>query len=356
MNWYKAALTQKEFYEFYAIQGLQNETLKDHPEVWFRLIESINNIRVYYLSFLMKDGASELDHFAYANKDNNIQEGHDIFNIIDVLSTKLKSCFDNPDQCNWTGTEKQMIMSIFYDYKWSKPYGGKAWGDIFKWMWKLYEAGPIEQIPYNEALLYKVRGLVVAIDTIHSLEHNTGAALRDLPEGEHVWMPYALDRAWQVEHPVVLSDLAQNHEISELYRREELPLTHDRHYTDKKTRVINDFAKLTYEQQEDLLRTSRDLDLINMIIRVGNPKAVMMLCRNPYVASHLNIVKKIYDRLSAIENLWDITFIAESHLITDDVVNFLMNIEVGFGVKRLILKYLFHNLYISDAIKAELEE
>lgn len=54
MNWYKIAITEKEFYDFYGYSSLSEEDLKQNPVLLYEMIEHLNYIREYYLEYLFE--------------------------------------------------------------------------------------------------------------------------------------------------------------------------------------------------------------------------------------------------------------------------------------------------------------
>jgi len=52
-NWYKIALKENEFYEFYSYILLSPEILEANPVIFYNFIDLLNKIREYYLPHLV---------------------------------------------------------------------------------------------------------------------------------------------------------------------------------------------------------------------------------------------------------------------------------------------------------------
>jgi len=280
MNWYKTALTKlamthKEFFEFYALQGLSNEALKENPVMLFRLIEIVNEIREYYLDYLLKTIAKELRHAKPLISNlgsrhflSNQTEEHELDYLERVRTILEKS----PLQVN-----KEMqdyVLRVYNLPVWEGGYGGVLWFRISSWTFKLLNIGVIEQGYYNEVLLQKLREAIHIIDVINSLEHNTTLVLVDLPQKEHQWLGVALDTVFKSPDPVYLADLSGNAGLSELYRTEILSLEQKREFaTDiQGTEDILKFFSYYFSvsKSDDKYKT----EILNVINKIQNTFAL----------------------------------------------------------------------------------
>lgn len=296
MSWYTIALKQEEFYEFYALQGLSDDVLKDNPVILFEFIEKINDIRAYYLDYLLRAIANELAHATmlkndvpmfdktrdekavekYCDLDESRVNKESHMWIVDpdtgeteldeksyaqairtLTMVVLKEEYEVEVQAlcvkllNGSASDSDMIRIryFFNDLPWGYAFGGKSWAEITKWTAELQKNGPITNSVYNLNLIHKIRTLVMAIDVLHSLEHNTANVLSNLPNDEVYWMKDALNIVMIAENPANLATFSDNPKLSELYRREQLPLdgkqyvAHDkdyfRHLYEKKQEVWN---------------------------------------------------------------------------------------------------------------------
>jgi len=261
MGWYKMAITQQQFYSFYAYSVLSGEDLRQNPILLYGIIEHLNYIRDYYLRFLLKAIVGELgyavikdscnhDNWAFTyTADDALGDGiaqepffsqyyepiqlwdipswrdkywnhnyyeddilgcEDKFKEIYERDIKLKNgirCFKLKDEyINFIekiekleypnllkDSDYNTIKSLFNDLWWDHDFGGNLWANITEWTQRLQKNGPLPQNKYSQNLFNKIQKLIMTIDTIHSLEHNTNKVLTELPGGEHKWMQKALD-------------------------------------------------------------------------------------------------------------------------------------------------------------------
>ena len=292
MNWYKIALTKNEFYDFYALQGLPNETLKERPDMLFTLVEALNNIRAYYLDFLFKEIGDELGHFIHYS-------GAPTFKTVNAIDGSKKAGEELRERCNHEqcNVNSQEVMSYYNNFSWSNPnYGGPVWGTITEWTFKLYNVGPITQNVYNDVTIAHIRKLAMIIDTIHSLEHNTASVLRDLPNDEYIWMSQALEVVKQMEHPATLTGLSGNIELSKTYRREISPFNHPTvDQTDSVIQALDNIAGLTSVEKEPLASYSYDYHTLEALI-ISAPLFHYALSCNNYLAKQIDLVKLLHTK------------------------------------------------------------
>jgi len=211
MHWYKMAISQEDFYKFYAYSGLTEEDLKENPVLLFEMIEHLNYIRNYYLEYLAEEISKELGNYCMSSI-GNIPEEETEFEEFDVF-------LDNYELMSFS---EKLIKAHHYfkDYRWSIPFGGKPWAKITEWTKKLNDIGEIPQQKYSPMLFSKIYKLIMIIDTIHSLEHNTSLVLRDLPEEEHKWLRLALEIARASTSIRDLATLSKDRGLlNHLYRR-----------------------------------------------------------------------------------------------------------------------------------------
>jgi hypothetical protein len=270
MNWYKIAITKKEFYEFYALQGLDNNVLEDNPDFLFDLIEKINYIQAYYCKYLIQGIASEL---GYGSKNEKIISGENEYNCTQIKDYLLifldkfngKNMSKNLNIISELNKFLKLAKKSFQEIYFNRYYGGKAWAEITKWTIKLLNFKPIT---YKNLNFNNLRELVMTIDIINSLEHNTNFVLTRLPDKERTWLSAALEIVKSAQNPVVLSDLSGNSKLSELYRREVLPLNNTREITPEWMSIYNDLmaSKLLSNKDFQELHKKR----VNYIVNTNN--------------------------------------------------------------------------------------
>jgi len=204
MNWYKQALTEKQFYEFYAYSGLTEEDLKNNPVLLFNMIEHLNYIRKYYLNYFLKEIPEELKHARWNARMNE--------ETLDTLS-ELIATFDFHDF--------EEAILYFSHYIWEEGMGGAPWAEIAQWVDRLWKIGEISQEVYSIKLMKHILELIFIIDTIHSLQHNTNIALVDLPQQEKIWLRIALEIAKHTETPYQMAQLSKNKELIQHLRTQD---------------------------------------------------------------------------------------------------------------------------------------
>ena len=186
MNWYKQAISESDFYKFYAYSGLTEGDLKDNPVLLYEMIEHLNYIRNYYLEYLVKEISEELEYgfdmIIFTEHYSKVAETKERLRIlIDKLNTNPQS------------KDIKEAAGFFYDYIWDECFGGRSWALVSLWALRLFDFGEIMQQTPHTALFNRVSRLIMIIDTIHSLEHNTNNLLIDLPEEEKDWLFFALE-------------------------------------------------------------------------------------------------------------------------------------------------------------------
>ena len=217
MNWYKRAITESEFYDFYGYSSLDFDSLKDNPKLLYDMIDHINYIREYYLQHLIGKIAMEIyhgEHHIVALK-GEYGMGDDERKIVDEKISKLFERFMNNSIDSLTIKDFGEAYNIFNNFEWTDVFGGKLWAEIVRWTQKLWQAGKIELRKYDENLFNNMYRAIMAIDTINSLEHNTNSVLIDLPNQEYVWIKKALDLVKNVKKSYNLVSLLENIRLKE---------------------------------------------------------------------------------------------------------------------------------------------
>ena len=220
INWYKIAISEADFYDFYAISDFSEEDFSNNPKLLMQVIDHLNYIREYYLRYLTKEIADELLDGAQGailwwSWEDCISGdvGEEKKKIAD-LAEKIRS-FNNIAPRDFKEAMHYFGNEHFKDeYLWISDYGGPAWRDITKWTQKLYET----QIFYDKStkrVFDRIYKLIMIIDTIHSLEHNTNNVLVDLPEGEKEWMQKAFEIVKHSEFPAYFSNKMSKIEFQE---------------------------------------------------------------------------------------------------------------------------------------------
>jgi hypothetical protein len=248
MNWYKMAITQKQFYEFYGYSGLSKEDLKDNPTLLYNMIEHLNHIREYYLEYLAKEISEELEHARYDTRKTD----DEILEEIDYLI----------EDFSYDDFEKAVFY--FTNLLWSdEGIGGVAWAELTQWADKLYKIGEIPQQSYTPKIMQHILDMTFIIDTIHSLQHNTNIALIDLPENEKEWLGVALEVAKHTRTPYSVSQLSGNKELMQYLRdkdkMQQLPTKgHADIYVDTFEKLIQN-----YLQEKDEIKATQIIHQID---------------------------------------------------------------------------------------------
>ena len=150
MNWYriafkKQAITQQDFFKFYALSAIPNEVFEKNPVFLFEFIEHLNNIRVYYLNYLLRDLGNELAH--WNEFDVNLAIPEDIRKFMEKETLEYSYKFHNASA--FSPEDFYMAKKLFTMVKWPKNYGGPLWREVVEWIQKLYNIGEIEPLEYD---------------------------------------------------------------------------------------------------------------------------------------------------------------------------------------------------------------
>lgn len=304
VNWYKIAFVKKamnykELFNFYALQGLDDHTLQNNPTMLFSLIDVVRELRLYYLRHLLNEISSELqyakaavisfgDRYSYKGMTTEELVSY-LVSIQDIL--KKDSSLNSVDR-----SIQSDVIQIFFEPIWVRGgFGGSLWGEISRWTFELLNIGEISQQVFNSSLIAQLRKAVYIIDVINSLEHNSGLVLNSMPQGEYRWLRDALDVVFDSPNPVYLSDLAGNTELSEVYRREVLPLQQQREFEQKIYSLDGVFKML-----EDPSFTGFRSDMEKLL-----PVVIKLLKTNsdPYLLYYIFFKKQYFSTLTgALKN------------------------------------------------------
>lgn len=206
-NWYKIALTQEQFYEFYGYSGLSPKDLQENPILLYNMVEHLNYIREYYLNYFVSEIADELGYFPDA-----------VHGVSSELCEQIEDWVED-----FSYDDFEQAIPYFRDYLWDNSgIGGPVWAEIAYWADKLWKVGKIPQQPYSHRLMKHISSLVLIVDTIHSLQHNTDIALVDLPEQEFKWLGFALEVVKHIKTPYQASQLSGNRELIEYMRNQDM--------------------------------------------------------------------------------------------------------------------------------------
>lgn len=356
MNWYKIAITKKEFYEFYALQGLDDETLKENPDFLFDLIEKVNSIQAYYCKYLIKGIASEL---SYGSKNKSIinKEGEEynctqIKDYLLILSDKLceENMSSNLDIISELNKFLELAERGFKECSFNTYYGGDAWAEITKWTKKFLNFQPIT---YENLNFNKLREFVMIIDVINSLEHNTNFALNRLPEQESFWLPAALEVVKLVKNPVLLADLANNSKLSELYRRKILPLTNTKENVPDWMKKYDAMMGMEYgnysayldmhQRRKDYIKSTNNFDFLKAVINSHLENYIDKIVYNPIIYTNDEIFKQLLDKAYEIdiidilnEKIRDLSFLIQTN-------SMLENIKISETAFNYLLRQTFYD-------------
>ena len=269
-NWYKIAISQEDFYRLYAYSGLDAEDLKDNPILLYEMIEHLNYIRDYYLKYLIKEIRGELGHWLYKA---DIVELDDLnYKEVSKFQTEFYSFLD------YFGAEDlTKAYHYFNNYTWRTAFGGEPWAKITEWTKKLNDIGEIPQEKFNPGLYSQIYKLIMILDTIHSIEHNTSMVLRDLPKGEKKWLYLALEVVKNAKNPYGLINMSKDRNLSNYLNQKRMIDQKDMENSD--VLILNVLEKLFYEYRkgnrnsEKILRNIllyADIDILKKILILLN--------------------------------------------------------------------------------------
>jgi hypothetical protein len=226
-------------------------------------------------------------------------------------------------------------------------YGGKSWGQITKWTKELYDIGKIPQEKYSPGLFNLIYKLVMAIDTIHSLEHNTDSLLIELPEKEKVWMRMALEIVKNSKNFYDVAKLSKDINIIQYFFVDKMlnqnkeGKTIDEIYIDNITEFLNNFINIENNQEYNRL-----LGQLRNFLRTTNKKYINYFFE---AALNFDLDKKTY-QYSNFEILFhslisiDVISAWTSYFLKD--INFFKKcIEI---YKKIDTLPLFMNMFYID--------
>ena len=335
-GWYKIAIKQKELYDLYSLAALSDEAFANHPELLYDFINKMNEIREYYLTYLLDQISGELYYVkpSYeAAKITNSEEDENFYDKLNDIILKLEYCVNNLDSCNLSNVNFDKIMHYFNDLKWESAFGGKLWGDITYWTKELYNFSPITNFKYSPVLMQKIRRLFMILDTINSLHHNTGSVLNDLPNDEFQWLIYGLENIKDAENPIELAYLSGNQELADIYKREEFPFFERTKAVSDKMNLRLQVSKMSKEKKKELAKIENNplfLEVLMDSLRHDIFSTINTFSANPYVAAYPHLVKKLINKMEEMdyndilirENLY---YIVRSDFITNETAEIVMD-------------------------------
>jgi hypothetical protein len=128
--------------------------------------------------------------------------------------------------------EENLEAAIFWfrELPWGQYFGGPKWELIAKKILELYKLPELKSLEKNEnkwnVIRYNLsflRELVVLIDTLNSIAHNSNIVLSDM-RGIGGWFLFALEAKKHAKHPASLALLAKNYGLLKYYHKEVFPL------------------------------------------------------------------------------------------------------------------------------------
>lgn len=285
MNWYKKALEKQDFYNFYALSSLSDEELASFPVFFQQLIDVLKSLRNEYFNFFVDDIAEELEHaldlnwklpgifnieslspdvlsyFKFKNEQDEFyyskfgnvalenlvlrQEVRDeIINVVQNLENK-------------NNLKENLEAAIFWFKKlpWGFYFGGSNWVLITEKVLALYKLPELKSLEEDEDKwrvirhnLSFLRELVVLIDTLNSIAHNSNIALSDIGKIRG-WFLFALEAKKHAKHPASLALLAKNYGLLKYYHKDVFPL-----HPNEKEEYREDQRNLTQQTVESIIR------------------------------------------------------------------------------------------------------
>jgi hypothetical protein len=278
MNWYKIAITQSEFYDFYGYSSLTEESLKENPVLLYGMIEHLNYIREYYLIYLVDHINSELFHSlekAYVKKSTATMTSEERSEL-EEMRTEIRGNFAYD---RYTNIDFDSAIKIFRDYQWVEAYGGEAWAKISEWTQKLWEVGEIPQEKFSQSLFNKMQRLTMVIDTIHSLEHNTNKVLVELPESEREWMQIALEIVKSSQSDFHLLPLLENKKLKDQINKNRM--VSNQEYDFLTNNAFRDYFKSVFEKYKGMRYHNTIYNymerLAKLVANINNPQIIDIL-------------------------------------------------------------------------------
>jgi hypothetical protein len=386
-NWYKIAMEEKEFYNFYAFSAIPDKVFQENPEILYSFINILNNLRDYYLAYLIKEIAGEvgyaLDSSRVFPQISNINfeiinqiNWQNISDLIDDLDEEFQINIERKMEMEERNDKKAKISSENYEYirlltsyavenlknmenkevglkiasdlfgglEWMGAFGGPLWQRITKETIKLYKMGEINQQKFSNTLMNKIRSTVLYLDTINSLEHNTSLVLKDMPDGEKEWLFYALEI---VKHgnPENIASLSKNMEIQKIYQRAITPL-----YNQNSERMSN--YELMYEafsKQISLSATKNaDLEKLNVILDIFINKDIEIAgaIQLALIIQSLFVNPNFTSNKSLMEKFLQIRYPLVGTDI-DTIIRYALSISFFIKEPQYIVRFLSENSSIS---------
>lgn len=172
------ALTQSQIYDFYALSTVFDLLDEQDKEIAFQVLQEVKKD---YIESLTK---AVYDEFRHANdcifeKYQLIQKKLNVSNeVAKAISMGKKLDLD-------------LVYRAFNELEWEDEYGGSKWAEITKLLIDLINT-PVED--------YK--NLMVTIDRINDIEHNTGSIFTKFKKNqEYKWIEQVLDLKYAARSP-----------------------------------------------------------------------------------------------------------------------------------------------------------
>ena len=174
-NIIKLAISEKEFYNIYALELLCSLAPFQFPHLQEKLETRKNNLLLKVAEYYLKNLHLALLGEA-TNYKSEIYENHSNY-----YKTNLVEKLDD-EEIYLKDLSIDQLISLFEDFSWHSHFGGKRWGNIGR-VYKELD-GAFKSKNYKE--------LMILIDRVHQLEHNTGSIFIDFPGAEVSWIYDAL--------------------------------------------------------------------------------------------------------------------------------------------------------------------
>ena len=247
MDWYKQALEKKDFYNFYALSSLSDEELLAFPIFLNDLVKIINSLKSEYLFYLIREIKNELRHavgYGSVLKCGELAKQCPYFGPTEGRNFLGKQIYDFKPEFQKRITEtienlhfhKNIVEALrdarlwFKELPWLSAYGGDLWWQIAEYTLKLWNLPKIHSLDSSgnvwetiRADLPVIREYIIALDTLHSLSHNTDMVLKKISDDVSKWFLIALENKKHAQHPAYLALLAKNYGLLKYYHREVFP-------------------------------------------------------------------------------------------------------------------------------------
>lgn len=349
-NWYRLAKNQAVFTpeDIYAIYSMRALPEKDLDRKLFEaLAAKLNNIREYYLDYLTKAVAKELQHilppdaaidideaqnnpyvtiptYKEWNKRPNLNMDYETaarntdIKFNSNVEKRLHNAITQYQQGTPTNSAKADAVFCFNELPWESSYGGPLWAKIAEWTHKLYATPPIK-LSGNKIDKKQYDQLLYIIDTINSLHHNTERVLNNLPHGEGKWLTSALEIIKYMPSDLGLAYLANNPTLTRALKQEKMLSTDYAQQPQTIQEAISQMMnKMTQAEKYKLLYTASPI-VAQKLLQVPGLDLTPML-DNINVIRHSDLLLKILEYILHNQGIEPLIYAIKYSLFRDGII------------------------------------